>query len=292
MQETYYFAYGSSLNANGWASFRQRTGFEPDCIEALEPAILPDMRLSVDNYSTSHRGCSPNIVPARGHIVEGVLYRVSAEGWQELNRKEGASFRYERIKRTALCLDGTCVPVITYAVTEKWREPFCSPTAGCQQIDADGLQDWKLSATALDAAAKGKIARPTIETLFVYGTLMSGQTNSQFIPPEMIRSIQRASVSASLYDSGSGFPALVLDEPDAGTVWGELVHVEEMPALLQKLDWLEGFRGYGKESLFHRLLLEITGEDGQSLRAWCYAAAHSDLLRVRIDHGCWKTYAS
>lgn len=291
MPETYYFAYGTNLNTNEWTNFCLRSGLDPDCTEALEPAILPDMRLSFDSYSTSRHGRALNIVPAHGQIVEGMLYRVSAEGLKKMNQKAVAPFFYERIERTALCLDGTCVSVITYQITEEWRESF-SPLTACQQIIANGIQTKLLPTAALDSASTGNLACPTIETIFVYGTLMRGQPNSKLIPQDLIRSVQRASIKASLYDSGNGFPALTLDDPDAGTVWGELIHAKEMPALLKKLDWLEGFRGYENGSLFHRLLLEVTIEDGQSLRAWCYTAANSYLLQERIYHGCWKKYNS
>lgn len=84
---TRYFAYGSNMNRLR-AQFRIPREFD------LGRAELPDWRLVERLYA--------DIVPARGKIVEGVLYRVCDGEIAALDRYEGHPEVYERMAVTVI----------------------------------------------------------------------------------------------------------------------------------------------------------------------------------------------
>lgn len=289
--ELYYFGYGSNLNEADWARFCDRIGVATDVIEALGPAVLPDMQLCFDYYSHGRQGGALDIQPRRGHLVHGVLYRASPEGWRVLDRKEGAPNYYKRIETLALKPDGAMVPVVTYDVTPARKRDFCAPTAEYRQLVAEGLQAWGLPIDGLNAAAENRPPRTEIEHVFVYGTLLSGERNAGLIPTQNIRSIQPATVAGVLFDTGNAYPALALQDGAHGVVQGECLQIEDLPALLGTLDRLEVFAGYEDPApLFQRTLVGATVETGRVLRAWCYVGAREGLFREVIGSGSWVEY--
>lgn len=293
MEHPYYFAYGSNLNVADWRKYCARTGVEPDVIEAVGTAVLPDMQLSFDYFSASRGGGALNIRPARGHIVHGVLFRVSQQGWKTLDRKEGAPHCYKRIERVALRADGSRVSVITYEVTAAMRSDFCQPTNEYRQIVADGLQAWGLPVTGMLRAADNFLAQAEIDRVFVYGTLMRGEANARLIPARLIRELRLATVQGLLYDTGLSYPAMVLTEKSNEVVHGECLQIDQLPALLERLDELEGFRGYADPApLYHRTLIEAGTRKGDRQRAWCYVSASKENHSHKVESGCWRTHSA
>lgn len=290
-QEYLYFAYGSNLNERDWCAYCARAGVSPDVIEPVGRAVLPDMQLCFDYYSTSRKGGALNIQPMRGHVVHGVLYRASALGWRTLDRKEGAPYCYEQVVRTALRPDGSSLKVITYEATDEVRRDFCAPTQDYRQIVANGLRTWGLPVQALDDAADNRPPRVEIDRLFVYGTLLSGQRNAALIPAPMVKSGYPASTAGTLYDTGNAYPAIGLGSAHARTVRGECLQVVNVRGLLDILDRVEGFAGYMDPApLFQRTIVDVVARNGDIHRAWCYVAASDALLREPIEHGCWLTH--
>lgn len=290
-QDVYYFAYGSNLNAADWRHYCERTGMEPGGIEAVGTAVLPDMQLVFDYYSVTRQCGVLDLQPATGHIVHGVLFRVSAQGWKALDTKEGAPHCYERVKRTALRPDGSLVPVITYEVTKARREGFCPPNTKYLDIVRAGLQAWGLPSGALEDAAENRAARIEIDRVFVYGTLMRNQRNAYLIASSEIREMRLVRTQGVLFDTGMGYPAMSLSAEGAGNVFGECVQISRMPNQLQALDALEGFGGYDDPApLYRRTIVNVTPMKGEVLRAWCYVSDLPDLHQQRIGSGCWLTH--
>ncbi len=116
--------------------------------------------------------------------------------------------------------------------------------------------------------------------LFVYGTLRSGGEAAAVL--EGAELIAPASVAGGLYDTGKGYPALVL--AGAGKVHGE---VWRCPApLLPRLDEYEGV----DERLFRRVGVEV-----RDWPCWTYVAGPK-LVRLltpdrRIASGVWTAGA-
>ncbi len=112
--------------------------------------------------------------------------------------------------------------------------------------------------------------------LFVYGTLHSGGEAAAALKGAEL--IAPATVSGALYDTGSGYPALVL--AGGGKVHGEVWRCPS--ALLPRLDVYEGV----DERLFRRVAVEV-----RDWPCWTYVAGPR-LVRLltpdrRIPSGAW-----
>lgn len=293
--EVLYFAYGSNLNRADWARYCERHGDNPDGLQPLARAILPDMRLVFDYVSASRGGGVLNLRPAVGHIVHGVLFRADDCGWSTLDAKEGAPHCYQRVSRIALAEDGARVPVVTYEVIPACRTDFARPTPEYRAIVAQGLEDWDLPVDPLERAATNQAPRAAIDTLFVYGTLMQGESRSAIIPCDQLLDVSPGVTAGTLYETAGDYPAMRLPDPqpgpDRGWVRGECLRLAALPELLPRLDRIEGFGGYDDPwSLFHRTLVPVYPDDGHTRLAWCYVAAESGLLGDCIAGGCWRTH--
>lgn len=289
--QSLYFAYGSNLDVDDWSAFCARIGIDPDVIDPLCCAVLPDMRLCFDYHSQTREGGALNICPARGHVVHGVLFSVTQEGWQALDRKEGAPFCYAPRVRTAILPSGLPCDVVTYEVVEDRRTAFCAPTERYREVVTAGLQAWGLPVQAFDDAANDFPPRAEIDHVFIYGTLLDGQRNAAVIPDELVSASRPASTVGELFDTGYGFPAMTLTESANRAVRGACLQITHLPGLLARLDQLEGFGGYDDaDALFKRIIVNVNLPDGEARRAWCYVAANGDLLREPIEHGCWVTH--
>ncbi len=116
--------------------------------------------------------------------------------------------------------------------------------------------------------------------LFVYGTLRCGGEAAALL--EGARRIAPATVSGALFDSGSGYPALML--AGGGKVHGEVWRCPS--ALLRRLDEYEGV----EDGLFRRVAIEV-----RDWACWTYVAGPK-LARLltpdrRIASGVWTPEA-
>ena len=132
--DIYYWGYGSNLDESDWVAFCGPRGFHPNCIEPVGPAYLPDHELVFDYYSSTRDGGALNLRSRVGQVVEGMLFRVTEEGWQALDRKEGHPNYYERWDTVALLQDGCEVPVRTYRTAAHRVTSFHRPTAEYLEI--------------------------------------------------------------------------------------------------------------------------------------------------------------
>jgi len=102
--------------------------------------------------------------------------------------------------------------------------------------------------------------------LFVYGTLAPGCSNEHILA-ELTGDWQPASTRGVLLPDGcaisDGFPALILDDPDAGEVEGLLFVSADLPTFWLDLDEFEG-DGY------RRVITTITTAAGERLKAYTY----------------------
>lgn len=293
-----YFAYGSNLNRSDWEQFCARSGYPPDAVQPLTTALLPDRQLVFDYRSISRGGGVLDLRPAPGHLVPGVLHRVTGLGWQALDAKEGAPRCYERVSHLALTADGARVPVVTYAVVPARRQGFVQATPRYVEIVAAGLRAWGLSTATLERAAQDADPPAALDALFVYGTLLPGECRAGAIPRERVLGRVAAVTAGTLHATAGDYPALhwppAPGEPDQGPVRGECLHIADLPGLLPMLDRIEGFGGYadpaGSGSLFHRTLLTVTTADGRYVTAWAYVAAPGCRLGAVIAGECWRRH--
>jgi len=106
--------------------------------------------------------------------------------------------------------------------------------------------------------------------VFFYGTLMSpfNRPGRQRITPKLTYT-GRGSIRAALFDLGM-YPAAVPAE-DESKVWGEVYETTDAAAVLSALDEIEGYRASEPDqSLYTRVVTDVTLEDGRVQRAWAY----------------------
>ena len=106
--------------------------------------------------------------------------------------------------------------------------------------------------------------------VFFYGTLMSpfNRPGRQRITPKLTYT-GRGSIRAALFDLGM-YPAAVPAEDDS-RVWGEVYETSDASSVLSVLDEIEGYRqSEPDQSLYTRVLTDVTLEDGHVLKAWAY----------------------
>jgi gamma-glutamylcyclotransferase (GGCT)/AIG2-like uncharacterized protein YtfP len=106
--------------------------------------------------------------------------------------------------------------------------------------------------------------------VFFYGTLMTpfNRPGRQRVESKM-SFVGRGRIHAALFDLGI-YPAAI-PATDNSIVWGEVYEMLDSGTVLAALDEIEGYRSSGPESsLYTRVLVDVTLENGQVLSAWAY----------------------
>ena len=135
---------------------------------------------------------------------------------------------------------------------------------------------------------------PEVDTLFVYGTLLSGnRARSAFA--HLFRGAGRpAWTDGRLYHLPEGYPTLLL-EPAEVPVRGELVVLVDPTVALPALDDYEGYDPVAPEgSLYVRQVVEVHTEDGAA-EAWVYACPNflrDDVIArgLAVEDGDWRGF--
>lgn len=129
------------------------------------------------------------------------------------------------------------------------------------------------------------MTRPSISTLFVYGTLKVGQCRERCWPRQPVE-IRAAWTYGELYDTGP-YPALFPgDDMVAGQAW--LFDPADLPAVLEQLDAIEEYRpGHEATNLYNRQVIECFDRNGDSLKSYTYIYARENErgLFTRIEAG-------
>lgn len=278
MHHPLYFAYGSNLSSA-----------EPHVAEHLTPvgpARLPDFRLAFSRRSARRHGGVLDVVRAPGSVTPGFLFRVSDDGWRALDDKEGvkgeAGDAYERLDDvTVFDLDDRIQNVRLYHVSHK--QAHVPPSDAYLKRVHEGRVERQLPTGDLAHVAEGDPHANALANLFVYGTLLHGQSRA----PALVGARHAAETRGQLYDCGD-YPGLVLH--GASRVQGELVHIEpaKLGELLGALDVIEGFHGHERDdSLFLRR--PITVRAGHHAHpAWAYQLADATDSPL-IHTGDWRT---
>ncbi|WP_446817222.1 gamma-glutamylcyclotransferase family protein [Dysosmobacter sp.] len=155
MEETLYFAYGSNIN-----------------LEQMEHRC-PDAQLvgpvTLQNYELQFRGSGfATVSPKKGSVVHGLLWKLTPEYEQALDRYEGYPRHYIKETVTVQTVDGSKIPVMAYIMAEPlFRQPALpSPyyyRAIQQGFEANGLPVKSLEEAwnrTIDEIWLGKVERP------------------------------------------------------------------------------------------------------------------------------------
>jgi gamma-glutamylcyclotransferase (GGCT)/AIG2-like uncharacterized protein YtfP len=118
--------------------------------------------------------------------------------------------------------------------------------------------------------------------LFVYGTLRadSGHPMARRLRAGA-RHIGAGSASGSLYDFGD-HPGAVFALNSRYRVKGDVFRLRSNPHVLTDLDRYEGVSGDddSDEAFFHRIVIEVKLDKGETVEAWAYALKETPRARL------------
>lgn len=128
------------------------------------------------------------------------------------------------------------------------------------------------------------------ELLFVYGTLMSGQTA---LPDWQAQAgatlVGKAKAPGVLYDFGR-YPGAIFDPNADAPVHGELYRLED-PDAFRRLDAYEEIDPVDQQRrAFTREVVAVETEDGHMEHAWAYAYRGAILDQPVIAAGNWPEH--
>ncbi|MBX3278409.1 MAG: gamma-glutamylcyclotransferase [Acidobacteria bacterium] len=281
-----YFGYGSNLNQEDW----EERGFRAGVLQPLFSAYLPDFRLSFSLHSSGRNGGVLSVTPRRGCVVPGVVFEVQDGGWETLDRKEGN--KYRRFTATVLRDGVEEVQVTTYEAKPDYEQPFVEPNPDYLAVVREGLEAHQLDIGPLLAATDKEMSRSAgeITGLFVYGTLMRGESRHHLIRQANPGCIIMAEICGKLIDFGQ-YPGLLLPDDREKYVQGEFCRFPSVEQLLTTLDEVEGFRGYGQSgSLYRRVLRDVGVGEGRVRQAWTYAYDSPNVDAPIITSGDWREH--
>lgn len=280
-----YFAYGSNLDLADWHRWCAGHGYPEGLLKPIGNAELPDHELVFGHHSGTRNGGTLDVRRCPGAVVRGMLFRVREGGWQALARKEGG--KYQRVQ-TIVLYGGREMPADTFMLGERDRSEFVQPTGDYVEIVRAGREAWDLGDEDLDVLARGERAEP-LDAVFVYGTLMRGESRFGALDRAGLRCVLLAERWGRLLDLGA-YPGLLLDEAGGALVQGEFVRHADIGALLERLDAIEGFEGFGaNDSLYRRTVVDVAVGDGRVRQAWTYVYA-GDPGAPTIASGDWRVH--
>ena len=284
-QNRLYFGYGSNLDWNDWVHYCEKNNASPSGLKEREPAWLIGHHLKFHYYSNGRKGGAADVVPINDHhATPGALFDVDEDAWSTLVAKEGAPRYYMEKNVLVIGCDGQMHEAITFVVCgDRKKSEFQRPTDVYHGLIHDGLHDRGLPTKGLEMAMQHEFDTPTINHLFVYGTLMSGQIRFNQLEPYVL-SQQDAHVQGHLHHLGR-YPGMKLGD---GVVHGQLMELQNVEACLEQMDSIEGFLGFGcNDSLFDRTIIQVRSEQGL-VWAWTYVYAGDVDADSIIEDGQWR----
>jgi gamma-glutamylcyclotransferase (GGCT)/AIG2-like uncharacterized protein YtfP len=295
--ERYYFGYGSNLNQKDWDSWCREHRYASGLLTPYCVADLPDFELIFNHDSTTRGGGVLNIRKRAGQLVPGVIFEVHGEGWDALDQKEGcrrgqANGRYNRLDWVAIGPQGKELPVTAYWVPPEPSQSYVKPQPEYVQIVREGMEQQRLGDNfeMLERAAANKPIALSTDAFFVYGTLLRGESRFQILQDCGLECTLVARMFGRLVDLGS-FPGLVDIGTDESMVCGDFIRVRNVEAAIERLDQVEGFRGYGRPgSLYRRALLQVDVGEAHIRSAWTYVLVQGGDQATLIPSGDWREH--
>ena len=285
-KKSLYFAYGSNLDYDDWSKWCLERDEDSSRLIEVESAFLPDYKLKFHYYSSGRKGGAADIVEAgKGSIVPGVLFELDEYTVALMDRKEGVKGKsYQRKKVHVITLNGSVTEALTYVVCqESIRDKFIEPTADYANLIRNGLENRGLPTDFLDAALNDDPSSCKLNRVFVYGTLMNGESRHYAIENSNLEFVNSGFTRGSLMHI-SDYPGLVYNSKSK--VLGELYTCEDIAKTIEKFDQIEGFYDYqSSDSLFIRIVSKIEFQGNIAL-AWTYL--FNGLDGKEIPSGNWR----
>lgn len=119
--------------------------------------------------------------------------------------------------------------------------------------------------------------------LFAYGTLKRGGKYHCYLEEaELVE--EQATAKGILYDTGMGYPAMILS--DSGQIEGEVYDIPDV--LWPALDYLEDYSGNPEKDIYDKVMIKVA-VGNKSLETIVYIAKNEKLLEEQIPTGKWDT---
>jgi gamma-glutamylcyclotransferase (GGCT)/AIG2-like uncharacterized protein YtfP len=202
-----------------------------------------------------------------------------------MDKKEGHPRCYQRVPVQVVTLDGRVVDAIMYTVTPEQRKTsLVIPTEMYANLIQEGLLERKLPIGHLKSSTEKYDSSSRLENVFVYGTLMRGESRWPQLEPWSSGDVDEGRITGRLYDLGA-YPGVRLDEN--GAVHGELHRCEDIENTLETLDLIEGHNVLrpGK-GLYVRVPVSVQTANG-TVWAWTYVINEVPNASRPLQDGRW-----
>jgi gamma-glutamylcyclotransferase (GGCT)/AIG2-like uncharacterized protein YtfP len=289
------FAYGSNTDLAHLDAWCRENGYGTGLFRPVGTAELADAALAFNHYSIRRKGGALNLRAHRGGLVKGLLLEVQPGGWEALDHKEGVRSRaYRAVRRHAIGARGEAVPVTTYVASPQHGELHHTPAPGYVETVLKGYMACGINAAALEDAAAGRRSDPGLDAVFVYGTLLRGESRAGAVSAGNPSCVLLAEAPGVLTDLDA-FPAMELPRPGGpADAWveGEFVRFPDISRTLAALDTIEGAQPFGAPGgLYRRTVIDVGVGDGRRRRAWVYVMDEAERSGHRvIASGSWREH--
>ncbi|WP_458413792.1 gamma-glutamylcyclotransferase family protein [Schinkia sp. CFF1] len=119
--------------------------------------------------------------------------------------------------------------------------------------------------------------------VFVYGTLLVGESNHHVAKPYLLH-VEEGTIKGFLYSLGP-YPAIVLDD-NGVDIKGEWLTVNQLG--LERMDWLEDYQENGQNNDYERVWVKDSYTENEGF-VYVYSLEKVKGLK-RIESGSWREY--
>jgi gamma-glutamylcyclotransferase (GGCT)/AIG2-like uncharacterized protein YtfP len=282
-------AYGSNLDSDDWNKFVKDYAKSAVHFKPKYRVFIPDYVLTFDKYAVTRGGGVANIDRRKGCVVEAMLFEANAEGLRLLRKKEGYPNpqHYDEKEVIAIREDGSEVTAKAYIYKEGCPDKeFVQPSETYLNICRKGYKKHGLWLDPLETAAMGNSSYH-LDSLFVYGSLMRGESRYPTLSSKKIHSVVSGHIFGGLTTNGK-FPGLDL-RLEGNFTKGEFFTFDNFSEVIAETDKIEGFYSFGDErNLFRRTCVLVdVGDIGQKL-AWVYV--YDGPLGASVFKNDWRLY--
>lgn len=144
-----YFGYGSNLNLEDLSDWCKKKKEKLPQLQNPRVAILENYKLDFTKYSPSRNGGVADIIYSKNDFVYGIVFDVTKDDFNVLDKKEGSPYFYKQSKvKVKLLNEEVLDDVISYEVDDK--EDFVSPTRKYIDILIKGAKYYSLPQIWID----------------------------------------------------------------------------------------------------------------------------------------------
>jgi len=269
MTQPYYFAFDALLHRDTQQQWLSRLNRPTSALPDPIPAWCPDHEPVYGDTNPSRRGGLLALRRVPGQLTAGALLEWDTAMLQALAGAEAVSKDHTLQEITVLTADGRQDQAVTFIPAEPVLR-HSPPLAAEHRLVIQAQRALGHDPEPFEQAATGATVSPAVNALFVYGTLMQGESRAHCLSQHGIRQRCFGRIPGRLLDLGH-FPGLRPAARADQWVWGEWLVFDDIQGALEAADQIEGFGGFGNTSNFYdRRLTQVTLADGSQALAWVY----------------------